>query len=227
MRSLSGAIPVAFALAFTLAMWLSNEWSHRDARKLQASLAERTAVRVTTNAVLRRLVEAETAQRGYLLTGRGQYLGPYRNADADVSGGLAQVRAHFADDASAQPLLDALAYSARDKLAELAATISLYDAGDHAGWRAVLDSDSGQQLMSTARTAAEQLLIAEDRRIAEERAVVNELLERDRLITHAMSLLAMCGVIFFVRKSRALQDAQAAHARDLREQRDRLEQTVA
>jgi signal transduction histidine kinase len=226
MRSWSGALPVAFALALTLAMWISNEWSHRDARMLQASVAERTAVRVTTHTVLRRLVEAENAQRGYLLTGRDQYLGPYRNADADVTAGLARVRAHFADEPSAQSLLDALAHSARDKLAELAATISMYDAGDHAGWSAVLASDRGQQSMLAARTAAEQLLVAEDRCIDDERAVINELLERDRLVTHAMSLLAMCGVIFFVRKNRALQSAQAAHANDLREQRDRLEAAV-
>jgi signal transduction histidine kinase len=227
MRSWSAAIPVTFALVLTLAMSLSNEWSHRDARKLQAGLAERTAGRVTTHTVLRRLVDAETAQRGYLLTGRDQYLGPYRNADADVTAGLAQLRAHFADDPSTQPLLETLARSARDKLAELAVTISMYDAGNHAGWSAVLASDRGQQLMSTARTAAEQLLVAEDRRIDEERTVVNGLLERDRLVTHAMSLLAMCGVIFFVRKNRALQDAQAAHASEVREQRDRLEHAVA
>jgi signal transduction histidine kinase len=46
-------------------------------------------------------------------------------------------------------------------------------------------------------------------------------------MTHTMALLGLCGVIFVVRKSLALQRAQAAHARDLREQRDRLERAVA
>jgi signal transduction histidine kinase len=220
-------VPVLSAALLALAVWVSNEWSHRDARALQASLADRTAARVTTNTLLRRLVDAEAAQRGYLLTARSDYLEPYRNADADVLAGLERVRAHFAVDPAAAPLLDALTRGAREKLAELAATIALHDAGDHAGWQALLVSDRGRLAMDGVRTAAEQLLVAEDRRIAEERAVVNRLLERDRLITHTMALLALCGVIFFVRKNRALQRAQSAHAGDLREQRDRLEQAVA
>ena len=223
----AGVVPVALAALLALAMLLANEWSHRDARALQASLAERTAVRVTTQTLLRRLVDAETAQRGYLLTGRTDYLEPYRNADADVMTGLARVKAHFADEPDTAALLDALTRGAGDKLSELSTTIALYDGGDHPGWQAVLAGDQGRVAMDGVRSAAAQLLAAEDRRIDSERAVVNRLLERDRLITHTMTLLALCALIFFVRKNLALQRAQAAHASDLREQRDALERKVA
>jgi signal transduction histidine kinase len=218
---------VVLGTLLAAAMLLSNEWSHRDARALQSSLAERTAVRVTTQALLRRLVDAETAQRGYLLTGRSDYLEPYRDADADVMTGLERVRAHFADEPDTMSLLDTLTRGAKAKLSELSTTIALYDSGDHLGWKAVLVSDQGRLAMDSVRTAAEQLLAAEDRRIRDERAVVDSLLERDRLITHTMTLLALSGLIFFVRKNLALQRAQSAHAGDLRAQRDALELTVA
>src|SRR5579859_735894 len=45
----------------------------------------------TTDAVLQRLIDAETAERGFLLTGDTTYLSPYHGADADVRRHLLQV----------------------------------------------------------------------------------------------------------------------------------------
>jgi len=209
------------------AVFVSNEWSHRSARHAEASLIERMRVRIDTNTLLRRVVDAETAQRGYLLTGRPEYLAPYRNADADVLRGLAEVREHFAREPDSQAALDELTRHARGRLAELATTIAMYESGDHLGWKGILVSGQGRITMDALRASAQKLLDGQDRHIAAEQAVVYDALDRGRSAVHVTTLLALIWLIFFLRKNRALQHAQAAHAQDLQEQRDALERKVA
>ena len=48
--------------------------------------------------VLSRLVDAETGQRGYLITGREDYLEPYNAAAAHLDGDLATLRTLVADN---------------------------------------------------------------------------------------------------------------------------------
>src|SRR5215469_5414372 len=62
----------------------------------------------TTDAVLQRLVDAETAERGYLLTGDTTYLAPYHGADADVRRHLQAVKFLTRDNTLQQQRLDSL-----------------------------------------------------------------------------------------------------------------------
>ena len=183
-------------------------------------------VRIDTNTLLRRLVDAETAQRGYLLTGRTEYLDPYRNADADVLRGLAEVREHFGLDPASQIALDELTRHARGRLAELATTIGMYESGDHLGWKGILVSGQGRVTMNAVRSSAQKLLDGQDRHIKAEQTIVYDVLDRGRSAVHITTLLALIWLIFFLRKNRALQRAMAAHAQDLQEQRDALERKV-
>lgn len=223
----SSVAPIVLAMALAAGVLASNEWSRRAAREAQVTVAERIRARVTTDRLLRRVVDAETAQRGYLLTGRPQYLEPYRNAEADILRALAEVRAQHAREPQALATVEELTRHARGRLSELATTLAMHDAGDHLGWKSVLVSDQGRATMQALRQAAGALLDSEDRRIEDERAVINRLLERGRLAVNATTLLALIWLIFFLRKNRALQRAQQDHAQDLKSQRDALERQVA
>ena len=73
--------------------------------------------------------DAETGQRGYLLTGRPAYLQPYAAAVASVNQRLATLRALGDDDPIARQRLAELERSVRAKMEELARTIALREAG--------------------------------------------------------------------------------------------------
>src|SRR5215469_4834240 len=73
-----------------------------------ARVAHTHEVIETTDAVLQRLVDAETAERGYLLTGDTAYLAPYAGANADVMKNLAQVGAMTRDNHVQQQRLASL-----------------------------------------------------------------------------------------------------------------------
>jgi PAS domain S-box-containing protein len=100
--------------------------------------------------VLARLTDAETSQRGYLLTGSREYLEPGAGAAADVHRALASAR-RLISDSTEQRRLDTLSTAISEKLAELESARHAYDSRGLAAASAVVRSDRGQYLMREAR----------------------------------------------------------------------------
>ncbi|HXN45738.1 MAG TPA: CHASE3 domain-containing protein [Bryobacteraceae bacterium] len=135
--------------------------------------AERESLFVRTREVLARiesllseLKDAETGQRGYLLSGQDSYLAPYNTAVQTIPGQLADLRKVSLDPeqqariASLQPLIAA-------KLAELKETIDLRQSGAAAAALQVLSSDRGKQLMDRIRDGIAAMRVAEASRLEE------------------------------------------------------------
>ncbi len=220
--------PLAVGLAVLLAMgvFIGAEWTYQRALESLVNLGGRDTARNALQTVMRRLLDIETAQRGYLLTGRMQYLAPYQAARGDLINAIGRLHEHYRDDPELHRLVESLEETALQKVSEAAETISLYDAGSHDAWRGLLLTDIGREKMESVRRMADALLSNEERRIARERAAIYRTLEVGRLSVHGLALLSLLAYVFFLRSSAALQDSQRAHARQLRAERDTLEQQV-
>ena len=95
--------------------------------------------------------DAETGQRGYLLTGEDPYLGPYQSAVEALPGELDRLKPAMADDAQRAAELGELKSAIGDKLKELADTIAMYQSGDRAGALAMVRDDRGKAYMDRVR----------------------------------------------------------------------------
>ena len=95
--------------------------------------------------------DAETGQRGYLLTGEDPYLGPYQSAVEALPGELDRLKPAMADDAQRAAELGELKSAIGDKLKELADTIAIYQSGDRAGALAMVRDDRGKAYMDRVR----------------------------------------------------------------------------
>jgi CheY-like chemotaxis protein/CHASE3 domain sensor protein len=93
------------------------------------------------------LKDAETGQRGYLLTGNERYLEPYEGAVAALPRDIASLRAALGDDAEQIARLDAIEREATMKFEELEQTIALHRAADVAGALAIVREDRGRRIM--------------------------------------------------------------------------------
>jgi PAS domain S-box-containing protein len=129
--------------------------------------AERESLSLRTRDVLARiesllseLKDAETGQRGYLLSGQDSYLEPYNAAVQAIPGQLEDLRRTTLDPgqqariASLRPLIGA-------KLAELKETIDLRQSGAASAALQVLSSHRGKQLMDQIRDAMAAMRVAE------------------------------------------------------------------
>jgi methyl-accepting chemotaxis protein len=97
------------------------------------------------------LKDAETGQRGYLLTGEERYLEPYHSAIKVIDRHIQALRELTADNRDQQRRLDLLGSLAAGKLAELAETIELRrQHGERAAAQVVL-TDRGKNIMDEIR----------------------------------------------------------------------------
>ena len=116
--------------------------------------------------VLARLTDAETSQRGYLLTGSPIYLAPGEGAAADVHHALASAR-RLISDSSEQARLDTLAMVIAEKLAELESAKRAYEGpGGLSAAAAGGRSDRGQEMMREARALIGTIVGEEQARLA-------------------------------------------------------------
>src|SRR6267378_959475 len=123
-----------------------------------ARFAEASEWRKHTYEVLRnldetvaRLVDAETGQRGYLLTGVDAYLEPYRAAIKNLDQTIGRLKSLTSDNPNHQKRIQILEPLVGEKLAELQQTIDLRkNKGLAAANRVVLEG-SGKQAMDQVR----------------------------------------------------------------------------
>ncbi|ONN63891.1 response regulator [Herbaspirillum sp. VT-16-41] len=98
------------------------------------------------------LKDAETSQRGFLLTGTESYLSPYNQARAALPGEITRLRELIVDNPDQVKRLSQVERVVNDKMEELAETITRRRNGDAAGALAVVQSDRGKMSMDRVRT---------------------------------------------------------------------------
>lgn len=220
--------PLAIVLALLLALGVSvgSELTYQRALESFANIGARDNARTAIQTVMRRLLDMETAQRGYLLTGRAQYLEPYQASETDIAHAISRLREHYRGDGELLRLVGDLEERVKEKTSEVTETISLYNASSHAAWHGLMLTDIGREKMEGVRRVADVLLVTEERRVASERAAVYRTLSIGRIGVHGLTLLSLLAYIFFLRKNSALERSQRQHASHLLSERDSLETQV-
>ncbi len=171
------------------------------------------------------LTDAETAQRGFLLTGRDNYLAPLQLAERELPAVLTRLRGQYASSEWEALVADA-AQRTNEKLSELQLVVKLYREGSTEAWQALMESDIGREKMQAVSSALAQLDRHELAQIARERDAVARSLIYGRFGVHALTLLSLIGLALFLRRNEAMHEARREHARELSRERDRLDREV-
>jgi PAS domain S-box-containing protein len=102
--------------------------------------------------ILSLLKDAETGQRGFILTGRDNYLKPYDEANAEIQNQLAKAMDLTKDNSVQQADLSRLKALINLKLAELRQTIELRRQSEMEAAMPILASDRGREIMDEIRS---------------------------------------------------------------------------
>ncbi|MHB8743447.1 MAG: CHASE3 domain-containing protein [Sulfuricaulis sp.] len=97
------------------------------------------------------LQDAETGQRGYLITGEASYLEPYRNALQRIDGSIENLKDLTQDNPDQQRRIATLRPLVSQKLSELKQTIDLRQDKGFEPARRIVKSDSGKNAMDDIR----------------------------------------------------------------------------
>ena len=97
------------------------------------------------------LDDAESGQRGYLITGNVTYLAPYQTALASINSTDSSLGSSITGDANLSTLYQQLQPLISQKLAELNETIELRQTEGFAAAQAVVNTNAGQEYMTEVR----------------------------------------------------------------------------
>ncbi|MCL5035003.1 MAG: CHASE3 domain-containing protein [Bacteroidetes bacterium] len=122
--------------------------------------------------LLSTMENAETGQRGYIITGEKNYLQPYNAAISVIDPEIQRIRELTSDNASQQRRLDTLAPLIKSKIDELKLTIELRESKGFQAASQVVLSDEGKQKMDDIRKVVARmeneengLLVVRDARV--------------------------------------------------------------
>ncbi|KJV32489.1 response regulator [Luteibacter yeojuensis] len=174
--------------------------------------------------ILSSIQDAETGQRGYLLTGSDGYLEPYRTALAVIPARVEAIRAALRSDAGQQARLNELGARVTDKLDELRETIELRRTKGFDAALAVVASDRGKAAMDDIRARLAAMRAVEYEERAQGLAEM-ETAYRTALASGAGSALLGVGLTVFI--ALLIRRNNQARAREAWLQQGRLELATA
>src|SRR5262249_50670643 len=141
-----------------------------------ATLANTSHLVTHTHQVLEHIAEvtsllkdAETGQRGYIITGDDAYLEPYQTGSSNVHGVLKELRELTADNPNQQKRLDEAEPLIAAKLAELRQTVDLRRKGNIDETTRIVRGGEGKKFMDSLRTVLAQIE-REERDLLKQRA---------------------------------------------------------
>ncbi|WP_372052650.1 CHASE3 domain-containing protein (plasmid) [Tistrella mobilis] len=128
-------------------------------------VADTRAVIAAADGLLAALTDAETGQRGFLLTGDETYLGPYYSARPLIEARIADLDRLTGDSAAQYDILEELSPLVEHKLAELEETIIIRRIGGLPAAIDIVRAGHGIQTMDGIRGGLNRLLAAEQQQL--------------------------------------------------------------
>jgi signal transduction histidine kinase len=221
-RSMSATLILAFGLLILVnaTTFVMIQRTAAVNRTIEHDQQMRRASRTTLISML----NAETAQRGFLLTGRGDFLQPYRIAREEMRPALALLDRAAVADPALRGAVDEIHRLAGLKWAEMDRTISLAAQGRIGQSIQTVRSGEGKRYMDDLRVAIEAFDVLKSGKIAD----LQKRSERFALLTVAMNAIAGVLVILLallsawmvrryvaeIERARAVLDAANASLED-------------
>ncbi|MDB6119191.1 MAG: domain S-box, partial [Verrucomicrobiaceae bacterium] len=179
-------------------------------------------------ALLSTMKDAETGQRGFLLTGKEDYLDPYTNSLNKVHQDLATLRqtAHEIRPAAEQEL-ETLEKQAEAKLEELQETVNVRQREGLERALARVNTDEGKRLFDEMRDTVKRLENDENKSIAEADLQINRARAARNLTFACTTLLNLAFLLWaYLKISRGTAVREAA-ALEIRRQKEVLATTLS
>ena len=165
------SLAVGFVLAAGTAILSTVSTREVAAASIRSFDTQDTLLQI--NQLLASLVDAETGQRGYILTGLESYLEPYTRAGTRLDMQLARLTRRFEKTPAQQALLAQIERLVEIKKSEMSRTIDLRRANASGAALHIVDSGEGLNTMNEIRDAVHKLEQTELAELAANTAAVS------------------------------------------------------
>lgn len=188
-------VTLSIVLLCCVAIWAV--WAqHQNVEKTRLALQQSYRVQVQLQNVFSLIQDAETSQRGYILTGDPAFLTPYNDAAPAIGRSLGRLQALLRDDPDLLQKVIALEQLIQAKRTEMARTIQIRDTQGGAAAAAAVQGGIGKKLMDQIRDSIASLRGAEERARTDRRALEER--EFRQLVALFLSLIAIIAVVLII-----------------------------
>jgi signal transduction histidine kinase len=220
------AVTFPLAVITALSLMAISESSYRSSVDSLDRLGQLAVARINNLVLLRQVLDAENGQRGYLITGRAEYLAPYRETMSSIGQTMKILQDFYSKEPHQVADFTLLESLVNKKLSEMDTTIQLRTEGRDEAWRAVIETDIGREQMEAIRVASENLFKRESAQITTGRASVYQTLQLSRFGVAAMTALSVLAFFMYLRQSATLDQERRRQQLALQLERDLLEHQV-
>jgi signal transduction histidine kinase len=221
--------PIVFPLACAavVAIVVISEATYWRSVATLSKLAEISAARTDIQILAQSIVDAETGQRGYLLTNRREYLQPYDKALKRITESFSSLDRYYGKDPHSAAVLAKLHTLIDAKLSELSETMRLHDEGKDDAATQLMLSDIGKEKMEAVRDLTAELVAQETSNVSAGRDDLNRTLQLSRVGVVLLSVLGLFALFLYLRQTSALERQREEQQRLVQAERDRLELEVS
>ncbi len=223
-RKMALSLPMALLAAMVLVG--INEVGHMRSQDAVTQIAHGQVTHGALNRLLQSMLDAETGQRGYLLTGNDRYLEPYDKALASIQQNLDNLRNQFLASPDDMQELSLLSRQISRKLAEMELSLKLRRQGNEDAWKFILHTDVGMENMEAIRQHAQALIDRSAVVVKEGQTQVLRSLMLSRIGIATVTVIGLLAFFMYLRQAHALQEFSLREQLLLEHERDRLEGLV-
>jgi signal transduction histidine kinase len=220
------AISLPLAVLAAAFLIFINEASFRKSTEAAASIEEAQLTRGAINKLLQHMLDAETGQRGYLLTGDVRYLEPYNAALADIDDNLNALRQLFTPYREQLGEFGLMSRHVSRKLAEMDLSIRMRKEGNEDAWKFVLTTDVGKEHMEAIRAQSAKLAASSVSKMEQGQDQIRRTLQLSRIGVATMALAGLLAFYMYLLQTKALLASGRREQESLQRERDFLEVQV-
>lgn len=220
------AISMPLAVLAAALMFFINDTNFDKSTAATAHIEEAAQTLSSLNKLLGHLIDAETGQRGYLLTGEARYLVPYTRATGEINQTLDGLHLLLKPYPELIPEYDIMARHISRKLSELDMTVRMRKDGQEDAWKYVTNTDIGQGHMDIIRAQVIKLSLSSAAKMAQGKDQIQKTLEVSRTDIALLALAGLLAFYLYLRQTRVLHDTGAREHAALQRERDQVESLV-
>jgi len=225
-KSRTMAVSLPFALLAALVLIGINEAGHMRSQEAVVAMNEGQQTRNAVNRLLQSMLDAETGQRGYLLTGNETYLEPYDKAVVTVQANLDELRNRYLKSPDDLQQFANLSREVSRKLAEMELSLRLRRQGNEDAWKLILHTDVGKEHMQSIRKQAHALIDRSAQTVEDSRHQIVQSLMLSRIGIATVTAIGLLAFYMYLRQARTLQQMNQREQEVLERERERLEGLV-
>ena len=216
-------------IAVSVGILISSEMGHEKLRSSYSDVIKEAETSSELSVMLGYVAQAESSQRGYLMTERKKYLDAYNYSRPNIAPLFSKLKTIYeaSSDARLKADFKAVTVALEERLSLLDTTFGLLTSGKKELAMDLFKTDIGEEKMELLRTSVQHMLANERQRSnrAVEELKYNH--EMSRMAVAIVTGLNILLTIFLFRWLRADWEREQLRQQELTEQSEQLDQLVA